>query len=209
MKIFKSAWLEFIFGILIIIVVLLSVKNSVHEIKIDYGKNLAQSSIELGTVSMDEYFEKIKSFDDCTAIITVKDIQGHFTTQAMTDELKTMGFDGTSTLLDGKYHSFIGIWSSGKVIYQKIGEEEDIAHGQFLGNHYIYAESAIGSSGRGDIYIDNIQYAVNNRGFNIVVIDNQADALIDSVAYDVYVSDIPVYRLFDGVVTLIDSTEKE
>lgn len=205
----KSAWLEVVFGLLIIIVGAFSVTNSVHEMKIDHGKHLQQSGTDLGTMGMDAYLETIKKLDDCTAIITVKDIQGYFTTQAMIDELKSMGFDQADALLDGDYRSFIGIWSSGKAVWQQIGDREDIEYYGFVNNRCIYAESAVGASGRGYIHIDGVQYAVNNRGFNIVVVDDETDTLIDSVAYDVYVSDIPVYRMSDGIATMIDSTVKE
>lgn len=208
MKILKSVWLEIIFAILIALIIILSVRNSVHEVKIDYGKNLEQSDIQIGNMNMADYIEKIRGLD-CTAIFVVKDIQGYFISKGDVDALKSLGFDQADILLDQEYHSFIGIWSSGRVIYQCVGGNEAITYGQFLDGHYIYTKSATWSSGNtGSIYIDDVQYAVNNRGFNIVTINNADYKLIDSVAYDVYLEDVPIYRLLNGEITYIESTKE-
>ncbi len=210
MKLLKSIWLEVIFTLLLGVVIFLSVKNSVHPVEIDYGKHLDQSDIEIGTMDMPDYIETIKSLDDCTTIIVVREIQGYFTTQQIIDQLKSLGFDQADTLLEEEYHSFIGIWSSGNVVYQHVGGNEAISYGQFLNNHYLYAKSATWFTGNtGDIYIDDVQYSANNRGFNIVTIDNSTEKLIDSVAYDVFVESIPLYRVINGKLTYIKDTNKE
>ena len=207
----KLYWLEIIFGALIGIVILLSITNSVKYVQIDYGKHLQSSNIEIGNLGMDEYLRKVEELKDCTAIIVVKDIQGYCTTTETIDEMKNMGFDQADVLLNKEYHSFIGIWYDGQVVHQQIGGDEAISFGQYMeAGHYVFAKSATWSSGNtGDIYIDDVQYSVNGRGYNIVILDNEWN-LIDSVSYDVYVEDIPLYRKVDGAVMLISSTiEKE
>lgn len=210
MKKIKLYWLEMIFGAIIAAIIWLSTTNSVKYVQIDYGKHLQSSNIEMGNLGMDEYLKKIQELRDCTAIIVVKDIQGYCTTEDTINEMKEMGFDQTDILTQEEYHSFIGIWSNGEVIYQQVGGDEAITYGQYIASdHYVFAKSATWSSGNtGDVYIDDVQYSVNNRGYNIVVLDNEG-ALIDSVSYDVYVEDIPMYRENDGIVTLINATIKE
>lgn len=210
MKLIKFAWLEILFCILLMVVIILSASNSVHRVQVKIEKALPQSDIQLGTVGFAEYIEEIKKLDNITLIITVKDIQGFFTSQKMIDELKSLGFDQADILMEQTYHSFIGIYSNQTMLYQQVGGDEAISFGQYVNEHYIYAKSATWSSGNtGDIYIDDVKYDVNSRGFNLVVIDNINDELIDSVAYDVYVEDIPMYRFVDGETTYIASTGKE
>lgn len=210
MKKLRKYWLEIIFLIFIIVIIFLSAKNSFHMMKIDYGKELIQKDADLGTLPMDKYLAKIQENSGWTSIIVVKDIQGYYTTAEIIQSLKNMGFDQADILLEEQYHSFIGIWSNGQAIYQQVGGDEAIFHGQFVGEHYIFAKSATWSSGNtGEIYLDDIPYSVNNRGFNIVTIDNTTNELVDSVAYDVYIKDIPLYRIVNGNIEMIDSTIKE
>lgn len=207
MKMIKSAWLELIFAILISMVVVLSVKNSVKPLPIEHGKHLEQSDIGFGNQNMAAYIQEIQSFGDCTAIFVVKDIQGYFLSADDVEALKGLGFDQAGTLMNQEYHSFIGIWSAGEVAYQCVGGDEAITYGQFLNDHYVYTKSATYQFGNsGEIWIDDVQYAVNNRGFNIVTIRNSDFRLIDSVAYDVYVENVPIYRLADGAVMFVEST---
>ena len=211
MKIIKSMWLEIIFACVLVFVMILSVTSSVHVIDTEqYKKHLQKSSIELGTASMDEYLAEIEKLSDCTAIIVVKNIE-NFHEPKMIDALKSMGFKNIDVLSDyTKYHSFIGIWSDGKVIYEEFGENEPITYGQKTGSHYIYAMSTTPSSGNaGYIYIDDVRYSVNYSGFNIVTIDNKNDALIDSVAYNTNEADIPLYRLENKKAVKIISTREE
>lgn len=210
MKLIKSAWLEISFCLLISIVIILSANNSIHGVSLKNEKILPQSDIQLRTVGFVDYIKEIKKLDNFMMIIVVKDIQGFYTTQEMIDELKSLGFDQADILMEQSYHSFIGVYSNGDVVCQKVGGDENITFGQYVNDHYIYARSATWSLGNvGDIYIDDVKYSVNNRGFNIVTIDNINDELIDSVAYDVYVEDIPLYRLVNGEVVCIRSTVEE
>ncbi len=209
MKTIKSLWLEIVFAILITIVIVLSVGNSVKSIPIDYGKRLEQSDVVFGNRNMADYIAQIKSFGDCTAIFTVKDIQGYSMLQEEADALQSLGFDQAAVLLNHEYHSFIGIWSAGEVIYQCVGGDEAITYGKDINAHYVYAKSATLNTGNtGDICIDDVQYSVNGRGFNIVTINNEGFKLIDSIAYDVHAEDAPIYRLVDGTITFIMSTRE-
>ncbi|MEY8390556.1 hypothetical protein D3Z36_05165 [Lachnospiraceae bacterium] len=168
-----------------------------------------KSDIQLGNMDMAVYLNEIRRLEDCTVLIAVRDVHGFCITEDIIDGLKSLGFDQADILRDQEYHSFIGIWTSGKVVYQNVGGDEMISHGQYLNNHYLYLKSATWSSGNvAEVYIDHIAYAVNNRGFNIVTMDNVQDTFIDSVVYDTHAEDIPLYRLTDGDKTFIQSTRR-
>ncbi len=209
MRIIKSAWLEIIFAILIMIVIVLSIKNSVKSVTADYRKHLEQSNIDFGNRNMADYIEEIKSYGKCMAIFAVKDIQGYSLTQEDVDALQGLGFEQADILLNHEYHSFIGIWSNGEVVYQSVGGDEAITYGDFLNNHYVYVKSATLNTGNaGDIYIDDVQYSVSGRAFNIVTINNEDFKLIDSVSYDMHEEQVPMYRLADGTVTFVMATRE-
>lgn len=210
MKIIKSYWLEIIFTIFVLIVIFLSITNSVHDIEIVNEKMMPQREEKIGNYDFVNYIERIKQLDNCTVVIAVKDIQGFCTSQEMADALKSLGFGQADILLDKSYHSFIGIYSNGEAVYQCVGGDEAITFGQMVGNQYIYVKSATYLAGNmAEIYVDDVSYAVNNRGFNIVVFDNKEKELIDSVAYDVYVEDIPIYRRENNEIIYAESTVKE
>ncbi len=203
-------WLELLFGLLLAGLVVLCLTDSIREAELDYGNRLHEGGPELGTVGMDEYLDRIRELRDCTAVITVKDIGGYCTPPEALRALKDLGFDRADELGATGYRSFIGIWSDGEMLYQEIGENRASAWGQYVGGQYVYAFSATWGTGNlGEIFVNQVQYAVNNRGYNIVVFDHRNRTLIDSVAYDVYVPDVPVYRLVDGEPALIASTVKE
>ena len=187
-----------IFGVAVIVVLYLTASNtlwSAGHIPIDYGKKLEQSNMKITSTQMDDYLKEIQKIKNVTTVIVVKDIQGYCLTQDIVDELENMGFDRADTLLEESYHSFIGILNNGEVVYQQIGGDENIFFGGFVDEHYVYAVSATYSTGNiGEVYVDDVSYAVNNRGFNIVTFSNEDDTLYDSVAYDAYVEGIPAYR---------------
>ncbi len=210
MKIIKSYWLEIVFIILVFAVIYFSIKNSVYDIKIVNEKVMPQREEKIGNYDFVNYIERIKQVDNCTVVFAVKDVQGYCTSQKMADVLKSLGFGQADILLDNSYHSFIGVYSNGEVVYQCIGGDEEITFGQMVGNQYIYVKSATYSAGNvAEIYVDDVSYAVNSRGFNIVVFDNKEKVLIDSVAYDVYVEDIPIYRRENNEIIYVESTVKE
>ena len=194
----KKYWLEIIFGVVVIIVLYFTATNALYgvgHVQIDYGKKLKQSNIKITSTQMANYLKEIQEIQNATTVIVVKDIQGYCLNQDIVDELENMGFDQADILLEEMYHSFIGVLNDGEVVYQQIGGDEKISFGGFVDDHYVYAVSATYSAGNtGEVYVDDISYAVNNRGFNIVTFSNEDDTLYDSVAYDTYVEEITVYR---------------
>ena len=210
MKKIISYWLEIIFIIFDFIVIILSIKNSVHDIEIVNEKTMPQSEKKIGDYDFVNYIEKVRQLNNCTVIIAIKDIQGQFINQEMTNVLKSLGFIQADALLDESYHSFIGVYANGDEIYHCIGGDEAITFSQMIGNQYVYIKSATWSTGNiAEIYVDDVSYALNRRGFNIVVFDNQENELIDSVSYDTHVEDILMYRRENKEIVCVEEVVKE
>lgn len=206
----KTLWLECIFIILAIILIFISIKNTFINIDFYYEnpKTLVKSDQTMETLPLEEYLKQINQLDNCTAILTVKDIQGFSLTSSMIEAMKNMGFDKADILLEHEYHSFIGIYSNGNVIYQAVGGDELLTYDGCVNGHRIIAKSATLKEGdTGIIYIDDVSYGVNSRGINIVLLDNLKDCLIDSIAYDTHSPDIAAYRIINGqTVTVTERT---
>lgn len=198
MELIKKYWLELIFGGIVIVLLYFTVTNAlwiIGHIQIDYGKKLEQSNKKITAIQMVDYLREIQKIDNATTVIVVKDIQGYCLTSDVVDELEDMGFNQANILLEETYHSFIGVLNDGEVVYQQIGGDERISFGGFIDKHYIYAVSATYSAGNsGEVYVDDVPYSVNSRGFNIVTFGNEDNTLYDSVTYDAYEEGMPAYR---------------
>lgn len=136
-----------------------------------------------------EYFDYLAG-KDCTVFIAIKDIPGFNLTQDIIDKVKKLGFDDSIDVLALKeYHSFIGVVNSGQIIHQQVGGDEYISYygeGVINGDN-VWMESSTWTKGNyAVINIKNGYYCMNVRGLNVVVKDNAADRIIDSVAFDAH-----------------------
>ena len=138
----------------------------------------------------DEYLRMLRDSTGYTAIVAVKDIQGFCLNETETDILKAMGFDQADTLRDGQYHSFIGISEDGKMIYQQIGGDDKITYYTNVGEYEVEIESSTLNAGNtAAIVVGDVDRSVNNRGFNIVTIENATGNIVDTVAFDTHVEE--------------------
>lgn len=204
MKMHKIMWLEIILVVFIVMTLFVSIKNVNLNIQIKNTKRLSNSTSKIKVSSFEEYLKQIKELNNATIFFTVKDIQGYSLTQTMVDGLKKLGFENTDILLEHKYHSFIGIVSDGKVVYQNIGGDEAIGYIGNIDNHAVVVKSEMLQKGnKGIIYLDEVGYANDMRGINIVVLDNVTDSIIDSITFDTHDENIPAYRMVNGSIEKI------
>lgn len=144
--------------------------------------------------SFSEYLESI-AFIDCTSIISVKDIQGYNLNEGMINSLKILGVKDIEKLLNHQYHSLIVVISNGKIVYSHVGNNELLRYEGVLNGKNLRVESATLNAGnRSIINIDGTEYSQQGRGFNIVVMDNQLNKVIDSVAFDTHSKNINCNR---------------
>ena len=135
------------------------------------------------------------SLKNISVYFSVKDIQGYKLNQSTVDKMIEMGFSSANILLEHSYHNFIGIYNNGSVVYQYIGGDEKSNYAGTINNHVVSIESSTLHYGNSsNIIIDGIDYAVKYRGINIVVVDNLTGKIIDSVAFDTHLKEIPCIR---------------
>ena len=165
-----------------------------------FAKKLDRKNYD--TLPISENLSEIRNIDDinqyldylteknCTVFIAIRDIPGYYLTQETINKIKLLGFsEDMDILLQKEYHSFIGISNNGQVLTEQIGGDEYITHygeGQIDGSN-VWMESGTWNYGNcAVINIDDGHYSANGRGLNIVVKDNTANRVIDSVAFDTH-----------------------
>ncbi len=142
-----------------------------------------------------EYLRQIHSMDGITVIFSVKDIQGYRLTEEMESLLSDLGFKGTKKLLEHEYHAFLGGISNGNLIFEIIGNDEEIKHSEIIGCYKVDTVSACLNHGNcSSIKINGKERSLNERGINIVVIDDKSGELLDTVAFDTHIKDCMCYR---------------
>lgn len=139
--------------------------------------------------NINEYFDYLLG-KNCTVFIAVQDIPGFYLMPETIDRMKLLGFDDRiDVLLQKEYHSFIGVVANGQIVTEQIGGDEYISYyeeGQ-AGLDQIWMESGTWNNGNcAVININDGYYSVHGRGFNVVVKDNEANRIIDSVAFDTH-----------------------
>jgi len=144
---------------------------------------------------INEYLDNLKELKNCSVFFAIKDIQGYSLTNDIVQNLVDMGFSNSESLLEHEYHSFLGIYSNGKVIYQNIGSNEAISYLTSIEGVDVNMKSELLDNGNmASICLNGIEYAINERGINIVVMDNSSGTIIDSVTFDTHVPEYTCYR---------------
>lgn len=202
----KNRWLEIVFVGLLALVVYFSITNTMPTLSVDYGKRFAQSDIRIKSVDMADYLAEIRQIENATVLIAVKDVQESCLTKKVLRELSAFGFIGTDILRKENNRSFIGIYSDGRLYYQHIGRNDTSIYGDFLKKHYVFCKSSTyEQENTCEVWIDDVAYAVNSRGFNIVTVDLEKGQLIDSVAFDANEEGLPLYREAEGEIVRVDA----
>ena len=147
------------------------------------------------TIDMETYLNKISQLNDCTVLLAVKDTSEGISEEAL-KQMKNMGLEQPDKFVNDGKRSFIGIIQNGKFIYQKIGNEDQVLYYEYsMQNSMVHMESKTLLYGnQASIKINDVEYAVNSRGWNMVVYNNKTHELIDSVVFDTYDEQCRCYR---------------
>ncbi len=144
--------------------------------------------------NLNDYLQKIDK-KNYSAFFAVKDIQGFCLTEEHIRNMKKLGFNQTDLLLEHAYHNFIGVIHNGNVIYEYVGDDELSEYEDMIEAFNIKVQSGTLESGDiASIMLNGTEYAVNGRGINIVIFDNDRQRVLDSVAFDTHISEIPCSR---------------
>lgn len=160
----------------------------------------AVPAIFSGCETMTKYLTALKSVSSRYVLLfAVKDTYG---THIDKDLQKLLSETGVSSSLiesghdhDGR-RSFICVIDEGWTIYEKRGEKnaKDSFTCQLRGSTMSIQSAPFDSGNSCSIVIEGIDYAMNERGINLVVYDKYSRAIVDSVAFDTFRKEIPVRR---------------
>lgn len=127
-------------------------------------------------------------------ILAVKDTPGDHLDEIVIEQLKTMGFKNFSNEL---WRMYVGIISPNGIAIDHVSTEREgqVSENILVGDHDIKVWSKPWRNGNSaSIQIDNTEYSVNKRGFNIVVYDLKKNRVVDSIAYDAHTNNKLFYR---------------
>lgn len=135
--------------------------------------------------NLTDYFKILNCLKEkILVLIAVKDTPGF---QLSTDEVIVLNEIGLAEHFEGKHwHSYIAAINCGKVLVEKISVNDENVEDVFMvGNHSVKLFSSIYKKENiANIIIDDIDYAINSRGFNIVAYDWSKEMVIDTVCFD-------------------------
>jgi len=132
------------------------------------------------------YLEQLSKISDCLIILTCKDTLGYELTQEIADQICKLGLK--AELHNKHWRGYIGILDSGKIIYEELSEpNKEVRYAGKLEHLYIEVKSSPYCAGN-ETYIDinNVDYAVNDRGINLVVYDHFTRQVVDSICVDTH-----------------------
>lgn len=145
--------------------------------------------------SFSEYLDLLALMKDSIIIFSIKDTAGYWLNDTIQLKLKKLGLK--ENLIQQFFVGYIAILKDGKVLYEKKsknGEYEEY-HTSIL-NHAIDVISRPYENGnKASICIDKKEYAVNERGLNIVIYSKLQNKVIDSVAFDTHVPEYYCTRI--------------
>lgn len=117
-------------------------------------------------------------------LIAVKDTPGF---QLNADETIALDELGLTEHFEGKHwHSYVAAINCGKVLDEKISLNDENVESIFTAEcHHIRLFSSVYKKENiANIIIDDIDYAINSRGFNVVVFDWSMEMTVDSICFD-------------------------
>lgn len=147
-------------------------------------------------IDLETYLSLLSRANDYTILFAVKDTQGNKLNEQLIAQLEYLGFENLDALLENENHTFAGIIEEGKVMFQQMGaEDEAILYEAEMNGDFIQLESKTYQYGNlASIQINNTEYALNKRGWNIVVYDHSMHEVVDTVVFDTHDANYICYR---------------
>lgn len=120
--------------------------------------------------------------DGYVIIFSVKDTIGTASKEVI-NKLHKLGF---SDIIFEHHKNYIGIMEKGNILFDFSNKTKDapIEFSTEVNGHSLYVLSEAHGSGNSKIIINNEDFSLNGRGFNIVVFDSEKNEVIDSSVYD-------------------------
>jgi hypothetical protein len=121
-------------------------------------------------------------------IVAVKAPPGYRIDAEIVRKMQAAGFK--ENLQYKHLHSYIGVIDSGKLLYEALGQDYKPTLWEAEVDRYqVQISSMVWRNGdKAEITVNGVDYAVNERGLNIVVFDKRSGCFIDSVCFDTHLS---------------------
>ena len=131
---------------------------------------------------------------DFLVIIAVKDTPGNCINNYVVEKLQSIGFK--EDLQSKLWRSYIGVIDSGRLLYENLSKDNEPSLWKIDldGLQIDIASMAWNNGNVAIIKINGIDYAVNERGLNIVIFDKNTRCFIDSVCFDAHHPDFTCSR---------------
>lgn len=144
---------------------------------------------------LDDYLIYLAGNSERLAIlISAKDTIGFGLNASIAKKLNRIGI--VTDLQNKHWHSFICIIDSARNIFENIAKETPISYSTKIAENDVFIESMPYNQGNNaKIIVDNIDFCVNRRGLNFVIIDKNRNLVIDSVCFDTHNVDFKCSRL--------------
>jgi hypothetical protein len=127
----------------------------------------------------------IKNKDNLIIAIAAKDTPGLAFNEDLINKLKEFGLK--SDFKKAHWCGYIALMYKGVNIYENIQYEQKINYDFSDSSNNIRIESApLHKGNKASIVINEIDYSINSRGLNFVVIDTNKNFVMDSVAFDTH-----------------------
>lgn len=156
-----------------------------------YQKEKIRRGVMLG-----KYLETISN-PRYSALLAVRDEASAGLGEEITEKLRQFGMEQTPA---GRYRaSYYAVIDQGNLLLEQTAEAESSemlqASGSLAdGTPFIIQSAGLAAGNYASIIVNGTEYAVNARGINIVVYDNLAKEVIDSVAFDTCVPELTAVR---------------
>ena len=140
------------------------------------------------------YFEQLaEKKKDYIILATVKDTPGMSVSTEAERAMKKAGFQ--KSIRDKHQYSYIFISDGGKVVYEELSKGELVKRGLNIdGIDIICASRNLKVGNVSKNFVNGRDYSVNRRGLNITVIDKNKKKVVDSVNFDMHLSEYKCNR---------------
>ena len=195
-------------------------KNDICEdIKAEYYKALDGTILRepqkplsqevLACLSMDKfegYLQKLATVRNCIVIISVKDTVGYWFNTKLQKNMQILGLK--ENLINELMVGYVAIIRDGVVLYEK-KDKDCVQYKDDIDYYTLSIKSQPYKKGNNaTIQIDGVDYAINKRGFNIVLLDLNRGKVIDSLSFDTHVPHFDCTRtdryLYNDDITRVD-----
>lgn len=167
--------------------------------KIGYANALINYELT-GIVDLDEYLTVLKNnIDRYTIFIAAQDEASSSLSETSQTLLQGLGL--TADWTDAYRNSYCAVIDGGNILVEAMSSDVLFFEGAFLDGSHTYSISS-GGFYTGESCsimldmdgVDDVEYAQQVRGLNIVIYDNDSCLLVDSVSFDTYDWEYGVHR---------------